>query len=140
MSGMVVSQNISNPNFVIQATYQLYNPNPYQIKVNKLQTQITTQTIATTPSVPIYVITGTGDWPPGQSSVTVESSSYGDVPIWYSFNGTDSSRRTAIYENIKQCCHSYSTIITSGNIDVTSWLTSYSVDTGDLVTSVICQC
>ena len=141
MQGLITSQNATSPSFVIEANYDVYNPNPYQVEVNKLETMVTIQTaIDSTPSSPVYVITGTGVWPPGESSVTVGSSSWGTVPVYYYFNGTDSSRRTAILANIKQCCTSYSTVITQGEIDEKSLLKKYHMSVNSLVTDVYCDC
>ena len=79
----------SSPSFVIEAGYDMFNPNPYAVAVSKIDTTVT---VSTTPSTieQIYTISGAGVWPPGQSSVNIRSSSWGTVPVWYYFNGTDS--------------------------------------------------
>lgn len=140
MEGLITNQNASNPSFVIEAVYSVYNANPYKIKIDSLDTTVTIQTTASTPSTPVYVITGNGVWPPNESSVEISSSSWGTVPIWYYFNGNDSSRRVAVMANIEQCCSSYSVVRTSGEIDVKSWLSNYDMPVNNLVTNVYCDC
>lgn len=130
----------SSPSFVIEAGYDMFNPNPYAVAVSKIDTTVTVSTTPSNSSEQIYTISGAGVWPPGQSSVNIRSSSWGTVPVWYYFNGTDSSKRTAIRENIEQCCSSFSTVVTDGTMDVQSWLRLYEMPVKKIVSDVYCQC
>ena len=49
MEGLITNQNASNPSFVIEAVYSVYNANPYKIKIDSLDTTVTIQTTASTP-------------------------------------------------------------------------------------------
>ena len=127
------SGNVTDRTFVVAATYRVYNPNPYSLTVEDIYTHIETETVTD----PIYTVSANGYWPPGSSSIRLPSSSWGNVEVYYNFNST-SNGKVAIAANYAQCCNSYSSFVTTGNIGTATWLTEKSVSIGTLVAIVSC--
>ena len=125
--------NGTDRTFVVSATYSVYNPNPYSLTVDDILTRIETETLTD----PIYTVAANGYWPPGSSSVGIPSSSWRNVEVYYNFNST-ANGKVAIAANYAQCCNSYSSFVTTGNIGTSTWLSDKSVSIGTLVAIVSC--
>ena len=126
----------SNHSFVMAATYSLYNPNPYQLTINSLNTNLETETLPEGVNDQIYIISAVGYLSPGQET-TVSSNSWLDLTVWYNFNQTSNSR-VAITKNYAQCCAQYSSFETTGDIDTSTWLVNKDVSIGTKFAVVSC--
>ena len=130
----------SNP-FIMQQTYSVYNPNPYELTVNNINTKLVTQATYAVDGIPTsFPVVGLGTFPPGTSSCTIGSTGWNDIAINYNFNTTVNTG-AAIAANVEQCCKAESTFVTTGSFDMSTSVHDYDgVSLGTLITLAGCNC
>jgi len=125
----------------MQQTYSVYNPNPYELTVNNINTKLVTQATLSIEGILTSVpVLGFGAFPPGTSSCTIGSTGWNDMAINYNFNTTVNTGK-AIVANVAQCCSSESTFVTTGSFDMSTSVHDYDgVSLGTLITLAQCAC
>ena len=131
----------ANP-FIMSQTYSVYNPNPYSLTITGVQTVLFTSATITKTSTGVkttYPLTGFGAFPPGTASLTVDSTGWNDMTIYYNFNTTQNTGRE-IAANLELCCLQESAFTTTGKFDMSTSIHDYTdVELGTLITLVSCE-
>ena len=123
-------------------TYSVYNPNPYKLTISAIKTVLftsATQVNQNTNQKVTYPVTGRGTFPPGVTDLTVSSTGWADMTIYYNFNGTQNTAQE-ISKNLQLCCLQASAFTTTGSFDMSTVVHDYEgVNLGTLLTLVSCE-